>query len=319
MRPSTRTAFLATVIVSVAACRYTTVPEGGGTTNGAMVFMREDATGWFVTAINGDGSGQRDLTGPLLGLTWPALSADHSRIAYVSTASPAGIWVMKADGTGAHSILPTSDMRGPISWAPDGTQLAIAAANVIGDGGAGIVLVDSDGTNTRTLDTGQGDIGAPAWAPDGKHIAYMAGPYPFTSGIYQMNPDASNPTLIYALNNQFTGDPTWSPDGTRIAFAYGPPNVVTDGIGVILTAGGIAVVNADGTDARFLTPLDTTRFEPFDRRPTWSRDGQWIAFDRGQPDADPKNKESDIYVMRANGSRLAPLTNADGPNLAPSW
>lgn len=64
-------------------------------------------------------------------------------------------------------------MIGPIFWSPGGTQLAIAAQDVIGDGGAGIVLVDSDGTNTRTLDTGQGDIGAPAWAPDGKHIAYM--------------------------------------------------------------------------------------------------------------------------------------------------
>jgi TolB protein len=66
---------------------------------------------------------------------------------------------------------------------------------------------------------------------------------------------------------------------------------------------GIAVVNADGTGRRTLTP------QGLDFHPAWSPDGRRIAFAR----------EATLYLMDADGSHLRRLTRPDAIDGSPAW
>jgi Tol biopolymer transport system component len=67
-------------------------------------------------------------------------------------------------------------------------------------------------------------------------------------------------------------------------------------------------MNVDGGNLRRLTD------DPgLDEYPTWSPDGQWIAF-HSERDGD-----FDIYIMRPNGSDLRRLTDNDDSDMQPSW
>jgi Tol biopolymer transport system component len=91
--------------------------------------------------------------------------------------------------------------------------------------------------------------------------------------------------------------PAWSPDGTRIAWAS-----EREGKAAVFT------MNADGSEARRLTPLD---YESDD--PCWSPDGKWLAF------ASTKDGTRELYAMRADGTGLRRLTTLFGMVHTPSW
>jgi TolB protein len=95
------------------------------------------------------------------------------------------------------------------------------------------------------------------------------------------------------------GEPAWSPDGRRIAVmgaigplpADGPPPVV-----------GIFVMNADGSHVHQLTQLEPNSGTE-DHQPTWSPDGDRIAFMRSNNTLAPENASS-IYIIHADGTNL---------------
>jgi TolB protein len=72
----------------------------------------------------------------------------------------------------------------------------------------------------------------------------------------------------------------------------------------------IYVMNADGSDGQ--TRLTDNTVADFD--PSWSPDGEKIAFASGSGDVDPE-----IYVMNADGSGVIQLTNNNGYDASPSW
>jgi Tol biopolymer transport system component len=104
------------------------------------------------------------------------------------------------------------------------------------------------------------------------------------------DPDTSSPQGLF-----FQVEPAWSPDGTRIAFAS--------------RRGGafdIYVMNADGTGTRRLTSTKES-----DSHPTWSSDGNQIAFVRGG--------SGDIYVMNADGSDARRISDPLAEETDPAW
>lgn len=120
--------------------------------------------------------------------------------------------------------------------------------------------------------------------------------------IFAMDADGSREMrLTPALGSEahdalyFQVEPAYSPDGRLIAFASrrGP-------------SFDLYVMNADGTGTRQLT---STRAN--DGHPTWSPDGERIAFQRGDP--------SRLYVMAADGSGQRRLTDDVATEAQPAW
>lgn len=99
-----------------------------------------------------------------------------------------------------------------------------------------------------------------AQSPDGSKVAFEI----IGEHLWITDADGANPIDLDRGNN-----PAWSQDGTKLAFT-----VATDD-GHELTSADIFAVNADGTGKVNLTNSS----DRLEMHPTWSPDGQWIAFD----------------------------------------
>ena len=122
--------------------------------------------------------------------------------------------------------------------------------------------------------------------------------------IYVMDADGGNQQR---LTNNRHGDasPSWSPDGKRIAF-------ISDRDGHVNIRDSpnyeIYVMDADGGNQ-----LNLTNDPHNDKSPSWSPDGQRIAF------VSIRDGNQDIYVMDADGDNQRRLTHHDRSDMDPSW
>ncbi len=106
----------------------------------------------------------------------------------------------------------TATSDGSPAVSPDGLTVAFARSD--GRHGSAIYTVGIDGEGlTKIADPGVD----PAWSPDGSRIAFtrdLLG----SGGLWTMNADGSDPTLVLGTKTLSIGDPAWSPDGTTLAF-----------------------------------------------------------------------------------------------------
>jgi len=113
----------------------------------------------------------------------PAFSPEGGRIAFSRTEPAlepsAQIWVMNADGSGAHPLTDEATVHdaGQPAWSPDGSEIVYEEGGASGDT-SGLFVVGADGSTTRQLTTC--DFGSckrfptfPVWAPDGGSIAVL--------------------------------------------------------------------------------------------------------------------------------------------------
>ncbi len=148
-----------------------------------------------------------------------------------------------------------------------------------------IYVMNEDGTGqTMIAETTQG--GHLTWSPDGTMLAFDD-----VGGIYVVGADGTGERRISTGPGR-DQTPAWSPDGTTIAVRS------LDGM-----AGGITLINVNGGGRRQLTD------NLMDGMPAWSPDGRMIAFARN----------TDIYVMNADGSGQRRFTNLEGFEDAPTW
>jgi len=141
----------------------------------------------------------------------------------------------------------------------------------------------------------------PAWSPSGRQVAFVRG-----GSVYVVRADGTNERRLTrgrsAAHSSATF-PAWSPIGTRIAFA---------GVRDLFT-----VTVATGKLAR-LTRTAQPRLGNF--TPAYSPDGGTIALTRS---TDAFN--NDIFLMRADGTKLRRLTKSQGTDgrfgeeLMPTW
>jgi Tol biopolymer transport system component len=244
----------------------------------------------------------------------PAWSPDGTRVAFVAgrlhpcivhCASERHksnfIYVAAADGTGTRKLARCGfcgDLWGSnLAWSPNGRWIAF---NREGQDSLWIVA-SKGGTPHRLTHCRRCRDLKPAWSPTGRLLLFQRTDWRVLSGysLYTVRPDGSQLTKI--RSNAI--DPAWSPDGRRIAFDT--IRFLHRNRNGVLTwdEGGIAVVEADGSHPRLLTP---GRWAPGDEPsyPVWSPDGRQLAFLR-TPWQGPKahrGRGTQVWTMNADGS-----------------
>jgi TolB protein len=174
---------------------------------------------------------------------------------------------------------------------------------------ATLFVSNADGSGERAL-TQPGALDYdPSWSPKGDWIVFTserAGP----ADLYRIHPDGSG-------LERLTDDPAYddqaafSPDGKRVVF------VSTRAAG----RANLWILDVATREARPLTAGDGGDF-----RPSWSRDGKWIAFssDRGSNFPPAKGRwerlqVADVYLIRPDGSGLRRISEHGGFCGSPKW
>jgi Tol biopolymer transport system component len=200
----------------------------------------------------------------------------------------ADIYLAHADGTGEERLTASGSSQVQPRWSPDGTQILFASDQM---GTLDLWVMDAEGHHAVQLtDEATNDYDA-VWSPDGSRIAYTA--WPTTSGedvpkTWTMDSDGSNRSLL----GEGVGTPVYSPDGSLIAL------------------GGLFIV--DATTGELETALGSE--EDIQAEPTWSPDGEWIAYRHG-----PFDQGAEIYVVRTDGSQLHAITDNNIVDAFPDW
>jgi Tol biopolymer transport system component len=257
--------------------------------DGRRVLLVSD--GLWVFGLDG-GSRRRLARGEIYDAAW---SPDGERVAY---ASPGGLSVVAADGTGRLRLTRRGG-DGGASWSPDGQRIAYAAED-------GLWVIGSDG-RVRTLLTHllSGASGGPVWAPDGNRIAFNGGdPEAEAEDLYIVEVGGVPRRLV----RNASGVPTWSPDGAQLAFLSFPP---------IFDASAAGIVVVDARDGRPIRKLSGTADPPI-----WSPDGEHLLL-ASAPTLDSGPKElPQVLIMSHEGSERRQLTRAypdGGSNRPIGW
>jgi hypothetical protein len=211
-----------------------------------------------------------------------ALVGENARLAEALRSTPAIVGFSLLALVGATWAIPRLDREPyPFTDAPKGSLIAYSAPD-------GIRLVRASGGDSWRV-PGTGSMDGPHWAPDGERFAALD--LGSSGQAYSFARDGSDRARLPATGLDTT--PSWSPDGRRIA-------VVGEDVRIRLRP------LASGLRETVL-PLDGNE-------PDWSPDGTRLAFQT--------NRGSEllrIYVVRADGSGLRPLTAERGEASEPAW
>jgi Tol biopolymer transport system component len=264
-----------------------------------------------IEVANADGSDQRPIGESVLiqgfsgGFSW---SPDKNSIVYTAVREPSEVPIhaelrLVAVGGGSEETFSGEHLGYLPEWSPDGTKIVFGAfvgeLDAQGQGESEIFMMDSDGSNVRQITDRPGLDVAPSWSPDGTRIVWWGENTPA---------DQSSQTTVSVLfmtdvaSGQITelgegSDPVWSPDGQHVAFVVQdqPPP------GTVEARPNVDIYTVDvGTGER----TQLTQSPAIDLWPTWSLDGQRLAFVSLRDIA-----SGEIYVMNADGTNVRRLTD----------
>jgi len=204
-----------------------------------------DGSRWFLSIVNGDGSGAHRV--------WPspdgyqgfddgrsAWSPDGQWLLFSSTRPFNGawsLWLARPDGSDLHPL--TSGWGDAPAWSPDGGRIAYegldpAVGNVV-------EVMNADGSGAHRLTSATQPETAPSWSPDGTRIAFGR----YTSdwrtssahAIFVADADGSNERQV-TFGDAYDDHPVWSPDGQWLLFGRGGQlyRVRADGSGLVQLA-----------------------------------------------------------------------------------
>jgi Tol biopolymer transport system component len=152
-----------------------------------------------------------------------------------SDSAPQDLFVVGADGSGLTRLTPPGVTTAvvfsydSVSWSPDGTEVAVAAANgpFWGTSIHSVYIASADGSSFKRIGP-RGNIWDAVWSPDGRWIAFSMASRA-THGlfeIYLMHPDGSGvQQLTSGTNGLFSLHPTWSPNSDQLLFVRGTSDV----------------------------------------------------------------------------------------------
>lgn len=169
-----------------------------------------------------------------------------------------------------------------------------------------LFTVARDGSDSKQLTFFDADIETPDWSPSGSRIAFGSD---LAGSIHVFAIDADNGALTQlTAGDGLETTPVWSPDGTHLAIdreEAGLPN-------------GIYLLNV-ATGA--MTPVTENPYGMFDTEPSYSPDGNQLAFVRVRRFNPRQGGLTAVFVVNTDGSGLRQLTpwgmNAGAPDWSP--
>jgi TolB protein len=208
------------------------------------------------------------------------------------------IWEMDYDGANQRQITHRNSISLSPRVSPDGTRIAYSGMT---GSGFQVLMYSLDLNRAVKFASFGGTNLSPAWAPDGTRLA-LSSSRTGDPEIYVVDNDGAGAKRI----TQFRGpdvSPVWNPKtGTQIAWVSGRTGLPQ-----------INIMESDGTNPQQLTD------QGYAVSPSWSPNGQFLAFSwirhygPGAPGA------QDIYVMDIASRQWVQLTHDGGRNDFPSW
>jgi len=290
-----RFALLTLIVLSAAVCGGSSAQEPK--TTGMIAFTRGAGQVWVMSA---DGSGQRALTQGVA----PVWSPDGRRIAYMLRGPNYGyhLFLINANGSGRRRLTrPEFDYEIDHYqvWAPDGRKIAFERYD--SDPNYAVYVVAADSSAVRRLTPRQGyGFARPDWSPGGRLIAFT---HVERGAVYVIRPNGTGWRVLAAIPEAKVWGVKWSPDLRLIAF-------IRDDYRRADRREELWVMNADGTQPRRL--VDARVDNRGGRRAdfAWSPDSGQIAYTQCC-------RDSEIFVVSADGSGQRALTQGVGPVWSP--
>lgn len=213
----------------------------------------------------------------------------------------------RLDSGGARLRRLTDDERGNFEpqLSPDGERIAFVSSR---DGDAEIYLMRADGGKQRRLTAFHRSDTAPLWSSDGRWIAFVSDRLGMDR-VFVVAPDGTGQRAVRALpaspsepaddRRVVEGEVAWAPAGAWERLAYVARTPAAAAIWVVDIAAGMRrrVTASDGHS----------------ESPAWSPDGRHLAF------VSHRGGYTQIYLMRADGSGVTPLTRSPGGDWLPRW
>ncbi|MGC2208720.1 MAG: Tol-Pal system beta propeller repeat protein TolB [Candidatus Korobacteraceae bacterium] len=223
----------------------------------------------------------------------------ETKLYYVSTRSGhKEIWGMDYDGANQHQITHLNSISLSPRISPDNSRLAFITFY---KSGAGLAMWSMDLGRLVKFPSFGGTTLSPAWSSDGTHLA-LSSSRTGNPEIYVCDQNGGNIKRLTNVHGPNVS-PVWNPKtNAQIAWVSG-----RTGLPQIYT------MESDGTNVQRLTD------QGYAVSPSWSPNGQFLAFawirkyGPGAPGA------SDIYIMDVASRQWVQLTHDGGRNDFPSW
>jgi len=208
------------------------------------------------------------------------------------------VWAMDYDGAAKHAVTHLSSISLSPRVSPDNSRIAFSS---FFKGGPNIAIWSLELGRLLNFPSFGGTTLSPAWSSDGTHIAFSSS----RSGdpeIYVCDQNGNNLKRLTAYHGPDVS-PVWNPKtNAQIAWVSGRSGLPQ-----------IYLMDSDGTNVQRVTN------QGYAVSPSWSPNGQLLAFawvrhyGPGAPGA------SDIYIMDVASRQWVQLTHDGGRNDFPSW